>query len=108
MALENYHVLRDIQSGKIGIYYTYSLDSASFQEEFDEDISTKEEIPFESWTEDITANVMSEILEGCNYHHMVELPDVLLQSLKAANISTYDRSRILRIFLKQVLESDLI
>lgn len=103
-----WHVLRDKQSGKIGIYYIDTPDPEFFMSEFDEDITQKEELSLEQWPSSITREVLEGMLEDRNYHRFVELPTIIEESLAGPNISAHIRDEIMANVLVGLIKRGLV
>lgn len=91
----NFHILKDIESGSVGIYYTRSLHPLTFETEWGEDIHTKIEIPFEIADYKCVCSIFEKMLSN-EHEEMKEIPSGILESLTRNGCTTNQCADILR------------
>lgn len=108
MTLEYWHVLKDKNIGKVGIYYTDSLDRESFFEEFDTDIEDKVEIPLQEADAETLRDILSNMLEDANRHAFVKVPEIILEALIVNSVEEDYQAGIMYSILMNMYEEGII
>lgn len=107
MDLGFWHILKDKNTGKIGLYYTDTLDSDFFEQEFDEDINDKEELDIHDVDAETVCELMGNMLEDKNQHRMCCIPDFILQALNDNSITEKQKANIMVSILEKFKERGL-